>query len=111
MSLLDISALSAAEVVGDFGFKSFARGGGSLAFAQGATGYVAVIYFLIRSLRVGNVLYVNGMWDGVSAVLESLAAYFLFGERLTNPIQYAGLLVVIAGIFMLHAPDGSIPYN
>jgi len=44
-------------------------------------------------------------------VLESVAAYFLFGERLTNPIQYVGLVVVIAGIFMLHAPDGAIPYN
>ena len=109
MSLVDIGALSLAEVVGDFGFKSFARGGGLTAFAQGTTGYVAIIYFLIRSLRVGNVLYVNGMWDGVSAVLESLAAYFLFGERLTNPVQYIGLAVIIAGIFMLHA--SKIPYN
>jgi len=111
MSVFDISALSLAEIVGDFGFKSFARGGGVGAFTQGTAGYIAVIYFLIRSLRVGNVLYVNGMWDGVSAVLESVAAYFLFGERLTNPIQYVGLVVVIAGIFMLHAPEGAIPYN
>ena len=111
MSLLDVSALSIAEIVGDFGFKGFARGGGVPAFAQGSLGYIAVIYFLIRSLRVGNVLYVNGMWDGISAVLESLAAYFLFGERLTNPLQYMGLIVVIAGIFMLHAPDNAIPYN
>jgi multidrug transporter EmrE-like cation transporter len=42
-------------------------------------------------------------------VLESLAAYFLFGERLTNPVQYIGLAVIIAGIFMLHA--SKIPYN
>jgi len=111
MSLFDISAVSLAEVIGDFGFKSFARGGGATAFAQGATGYIGVIYFLIRSLRVGNVLYVNGMWDGVSAVLESVAAYFLFGERLTNPMQYLGLVLVIAGIFMLRAPDNAIPYN
>lgn len=110
MSLADVGALSLAEVVGDFGFKSFARGGGQAAFAQGTMGYIGVIYFLIRSLRVGNVLYVNGMWDGVSAVLESAVAYLVFGERLTNPIQYVGLLVVIAGIFMLHAPDNAIPY-
>lgn len=111
MSIFDLSALSISEIFGDFGFKSFARSGGPTAFAQGLTGYVGVIYFLIRSLRVGNVLYVNGMWDGVSAVLESIAAYFLFGERLTNSYQYAGLLFVIFGIFMLRAPDGAIPYN
>jgi len=111
MSNLDVMALSIAEIVGDFGFKSFARGGGAPGFAQGALGYVAVIYFLIRSLRVGNVLYVNGMWDGVSAVLETLAAYFILGERLNRPIEYLGLIAIIAGIFMLHAPAGAIPYN
>lgn len=110
MSGLDVTALSLAEVIGDFGFKNFARGGGSAAFAQGTLGYIGVIYFLIRSLRVGNVLYVNGMWDGVSAVIESIVAYVVFGERLTNPLQYLGLGVVIIGIFLLHAPDGAIPY-
>ena len=74
-------------------------------------GYVGIVYFLIRSLRVGNVLYVNGMWDGVSAILESIAAYVLLGERLTTPMQYMGLVAIIGGIFMLHAPDGKIPYN
>jgi multidrug transporter EmrE-like cation transporter len=111
MSNLDVVLLSIAEIFGDFGFKSFARGGGATAFAQGGLGYVAVIYFLIRSLRVGNVLYVNGMWDGVSAVLETLAAYFILGERLNRPIEYMGLVAIIAGIFMLHAPAGHIPYN
>lgn len=111
MSNFDIAALSIAEIFGDFGFKAFARGGGTGAFAQGAIGYVGIIYFLIRSLRVGNVLYVNGMWDGVSAVLETIAAYFILGERLNRPIEYVGLVAIIAGIFMLHAPAGAIPYN
>jgi multidrug transporter EmrE-like cation transporter len=111
MSLVDVSALSIAEIVGDFGFKAFARGGGVPAFAQGAIGYVGVIYFLIRSLRVSNILYLNGMWDGVSAVLETIAAYVILGERLNRPIEYVGLLAIIMGIFLLHAPDGKIPYN
>ena len=110
MSLLDVTAVSIAEIIGDFGFKGFARGAGIGAFTQGALGYVAVIYFLIRSLRVGNVLYVNGMWDGISAILESAVAFFIMGERLSNPVQYIGLVVVIVGIFMLRAPDGAIPY-
>jgi len=109
MSTLNIGLLSVAEIVGDFGFKSFARGGGSAAFAQGSLGYVGVVYFLIKSLREGNVLYVNGMWDGVSAALESLAAYFILGERLNRPIEYVGLVLVIMGIFLLHAPPGLIP--
>lgn len=110
MSLATITALSLAETVGDFGFKAFARTGGALSFMQGSTGYVVTLFFLIKSLKSGNLLYVNGMWDGVSALLGSLAAYFILGERLTNPSEYAGLIFVIIGIFMLRAPDGKIPF-
>ena len=110
MSMLNIFLLSFAEVFGDFGFKTFARTGAKTSFAQGSLGYVGVIYFLIKSLRQGNVLYVNGMWDGVSAIIESLAAYIILGERLKGTLQYVGLALVIAGILLLHAPDGAIPY-
>jgi hypothetical protein len=110
MSLKNILFLSFAEVLGDFGYKSFARTGAKASFAQGSLGYVAVIYFLIKSLKEGNVLYVNGMWDGVSAIIESIAAYLILGERLNRPSEYAGLALIIGGIFMLHAPAGSIPY-
>jgi multidrug transporter EmrE-like cation transporter len=110
MSLRNIILLSFAEVFGDFGYKAFARTGTKASFAQGSLGYVAVIYFLIKSLRQGNVLYVNGMWDGVSSIIESLAAYLILGERLKGTLQYAGLALVIVGICMLHMPDGAIPY-
>jgi multidrug transporter EmrE-like cation transporter len=41
------------------------------------------------------------MWDGVSGVLGSLAAYIALGDRLEKPIQYAGLAMVTAGIYLL----------
>ena len=110
MSLATIGALSLAETVGDFGFKAFARNGGAWAFTQGTAGYVVTIFFLIKSLKSGNLLYVNGMWDGTSALLGSLAAYFILGERLTKPTEYLGLVLIIAGIFMLRATDGKIPF-
>lgn len=110
MSLVTVGAMSLAEIVGDFGYKAYARTGAGTAFAQGTVGYMAVVYFLIHALKTGNVLYVNGMWDGVSAILESLAAYFLLGERLKRPREYIGLAIIILGIFMLRAPDGKIPY-
>jgi len=110
MSLRNIFLLSFAEVFGDFGYKAFARTGTKASFAQGSLGYVAVVYFLIKSLKQGNVLYVNGMWDGISAIIESVAAYIILGERLNRPSEYAGLALIIVGILMLHAPEGSIPY-
>ena len=110
MSLRNIVLMSLVEIVGDFGYKGFARTGAGLSFVQGTLGYFGVVYFLIQSLKGGNLMYVNGMWDGVSAALSTVAAYVFLGERLNRPIEYAGLAVIILGIFMLHAPDGKIPY-
>jgi small multidrug resistance pump len=101
MSTLDITFMSLAEIIGDFGFKGVARQGGPMNWAAGLGGYVGVIFYLIKSLRVGNVTYVNGMWDGVSAILETVAAYFLFGETLNTGTQYLGLGLIIAGLFIL----------
>jgi multidrug transporter EmrE-like cation transporter len=102
--------MSLSEIVGDFGFKNVARlGFGNVqGWVAGISGYIGVIYYLIRSLRVGNVTYVNGMWDGVSAILETAAAFFIFGERMNSWTQYLGLALIIAGIFILKS--GGIAY-
>ena len=111
MTTLDVVGLSVAEVLGDFGFRFFAQKGDPLSFLQGGVGYMGIVYFLIKSFRVGNVTYVNGMWDGVSAIIETVAAYFILGERLNTPVQYLGLVAIIVGIFMLRSPDNMIPNN
>ena len=95
--------MSLAEIFGDFKYKAFARSGGAGNFAAGSAGYIAIVYFLIKSLKQGNILYVNGMWDGVSALLESVAAYLILGERLNTPSQYLGLGFIIVGLFILHS--------
>ena len=103
-----IVALSLAEVLGDFGFKGVARQGGITNWTAGITGYIGVVYFLIRNLKVANVTYVNGMWDGVSAIIETIAAYVIFGERLNTVSQYLGLALIIGGIYFLKS--GDVPY-
>jgi multidrug transporter EmrE-like cation transporter len=102
MSLANIGLLSIAEIFGDTQFKLFARGGTSANFAGGLAGYVAIIYYLIKSLKTGNILWVNGMWDGVSAIVESLFAFFILRERLNTAGQYWGLGFIIVGLFMMH---------
>ena len=102
MSLLTISLMSIAEILGDTQFKFFARGGEQKYLAGGLVGYAGVIFFLIKALKSGNVMYVNGMWDGVSAIIETAAVYILLGERLNTRMQYAGLFLVIAGVFIMH---------
>ncbi len=102
MSLENIVLLSIAEIVGDFGFKDYARTGGQISLVQGVAGYVGIVYYLIKSLQQGNVLWVNSLWDGVSAVLETAAAYIFLGERLNCWTQYVGIIFIILGMILLH---------
>ena len=104
MSYVDIVCISLSEIVGDFGFKEFANKGGIRPFAVGATGYVGVIYFLIRALQGSTILTVNSAWDGTSALIESLAAYIFLGERFNDPFKYVGIAFIVVGLFILRMP-------
>jgi len=104
MSYQDIGTLALVEIIGDFGFKQFANNGGYISFATGVTGYIGVIYFLIRSLQGSQVLLVNAAWDGISAVIESFAAILFLGEYFTDPLQYVGIIMIIIGLFFLKIP-------
>ena len=100
-SLTSIFFLSVVEIYGDFALKFYAQTNNLTYLFHGIAGYIGVIFFLIQSLRTGNVLYVNGMWDGMSGILESAAAYIVLGDRLEKPIQYVGLVLTFAGLFLM----------
>lgn len=99
--MTDMLMLCLTEVFGDFKFKDYARKGGLGNFAGGMAGYAGVIFFLIRSLRMNDVIWVNGMWDGASALIETLFGYFVFGERLAHDHQYIGIALIVLGLFIL----------
>jgi len=104
MSYFDLTALILTEIVGDFGYKEFADNGGIKNFLVGTTGYLGVIYFLIRSLQGSQVLLVNAAWDGLSALFESIAAMIVLGERFNDPWKYFGIVLIIIGLFFLKLP-------
>jgi len=106
MSLINLISLTLTEIVGDFGFEKFANTNILSGFVQGLVGYVGVIFFLIRSLRGANVMWVNGMWDGISGVIESIAAYVILGERLVG-MQYVGLALISLGLIFLKTTGGT----
>lgn len=104
MSYADIGALIITEIIGDFGFQQFANHGGISSFTVGITGYIGVIYFLIRSLQGSKILLVNVVWDGLSALLETLAAMIILGEYFDDPWKYVGVGLIILGLFFLRIP-------
>jgi len=104
MSVVQITGLSLVEIIGDFGFKEFANKGGIIPFLIGSVGYVGVVIMLIVSLQGSSILMVNGAWDGISTIVESLAAFVFLGERFDSGLQYLGLLLIILGLFLLKIP-------
>jgi len=74
-----------------------------MSLIQGIGGYFVVIYFLIKAFKNGNIIYVNGMWDGLSALIETIAAYYILGDRLNTTDQYLGIVLICVGIIILNS--------
>jgi multidrug transporter EmrE-like cation transporter len=55
-------------------------------------------------LQGSTILTVNSAWDGTSALIESLAAYILLGERFDDPFKYVGIAFIVIGLFFLRIP-------
>jgi len=104
MSLPQIVALSAVEVIGDVGFKEYANKGGIVNLAQGIIGYIGVMVLLVINLQGSTLLLVNGAWDGISCLIESIYVYLFLGERFDDFSQYIGLVFIVIGISLLKIP-------
>jgi multidrug transporter EmrE-like cation transporter len=96
-----IFLMSFIEIIGDFSYKYFAYTNKIKYLLVGFISYIGVQFFLIQSLKNSSVLYVNGMWDGMSGLLESIASIIFLGEKLTDTTQYLGLIFIICGIVLL----------
>ena len=108
MSVFNVLLLSLTELFGDTQFKFYARSGLAKNLLAGLAGYVGVIFFLIRSLTQGNVMWVNGMWDGVSGIVNTAFAFMILGERMNHTYQYFGLGLIGLGLMIMHR--GGIAY-
>lgn len=101
-----LTILCIVEILGDFTLKKYTITNSIFDLFKGIGWYGGVIFFLIKALSGSTVLYLNNMWDGISAILENLAAYWFLGERFTNPIQYVGILFIIIGMYLLGSEKG-----
>jgi len=101
MSLWNLTKLATVEIAGDIFLKKYTSTNKLSYLFLGIGGYAAVVYYLIVCLRTASLLYINGMWDGISAIVESIAVMILLGEKFDNWIQYIGLILIISGLFLL----------
>jgi multidrug transporter EmrE-like cation transporter len=104
MSFQSIGLIAISEIFADFALKKYANDGGLSLLAYGILGYAGVVFFLIQALKGSSIMMVNAAWDGISALIESIAAYVVLGERLTDPNQYIGIGLIVLGLFFLKIP-------
>lgn len=89
------------EIIGDFSLEYYVQSKSNIYLIIGLLSYAGVVFLLIQSLKTANILYVNAMWDGISALIETLAAFFILGQRFQNMHQYIGVFLLISGIFFV----------
>lgn len=102
-----IIIVSIIEYFGDSNFKIFARENKIEGLLIGIFMYAVMIAVLIAIIKRTNITYMNGLWDGTSAIIETFLAYVLLHETLSNKIQYIGLGFIIIGIVAMNY--GTIP--
>ena len=105
-NLIYLILLVIVEIFGDFSLEKYANMNKNDDYKNtylffGCIFYVGVIYFLIKSLEGSHILYVNAMWDGISALIESLSAMIFLGEYFDNYTQNFGLIFLILGLFLV----------
>jgi multidrug transporter EmrE-like cation transporter len=108
---INIFFMSFIEIIGDFSYKFFAYTDKIKYLIIGFISYIGVQYFLIKSLKNSSVLYVNGMWDGISGLFESIASIVILGEKLSDTTQYLGLFFIIIGIVLLKSNRDETYFN
>ena len=99
--IIYLTLLSLVEILGDFSLEKYSKTWQLKDLTKGSLYYAGVVFFLIKSLVGSNILYVNGMWDGISGLIESVTAYIFLGQRLDTNYQYIGLGMIIIGIVLL----------
>lgn len=100
-NFLNIIMLGITELYADFSLQSYVNTNSNNSLLWGSIGYIFVVLFLIKSLRDAPLLYVNGMWDGISTIIECGLSFLLLGQRLEHETQYIGLFLIIIGIFFM----------
>jgi multidrug transporter EmrE-like cation transporter len=100
-TFMNVIFLSIVEIFGDFQLEKYAHTNQIENLAGGVVGYIGVVYFLIQSLRQSNILYVNLMWDGVSSLVNTIAAMTILGERFESMEHIIGGVLIIAGLILI----------
>lgn len=97
-----ILLLSLSQLLGDYSTYTYIKTNENNKYLLlSLIGYIGVIYFSIKSLQTFKMVYVIGMWNGLSILLSTLVSYFILNEE-TPRAQYAGLFIICVGMLIIY---------
>lgn len=97
-----IILISLAEFVGDSNFKLYARNNKLRNLVVGILGYVVLVKLLVEGLKKTNLIFLNGYWNAIQTLIQSLLCIFILHETLDNGYQWLGLFTIVGGVFLLN---------
>jgi multidrug transporter EmrE-like cation transporter len=106
-TFINVIFLAIVEIYGDFELEKYAHTAQYDHLVKGTVGYLAVVYFLVKTLMSSNILYVNLMWDGTSALVETIAAMTILGERFESVEHIIGAALIIIGLVLIKMNGGT----
>jgi multidrug transporter EmrE-like cation transporter len=89
------------DCVAQFCLKKYAKHSTLHWFLIGALIYGGIAFLLALTFNHQKLALVHVTWGGLSAIVLSIMAYFMFQERLSK-IQIAGIVIILIGLLMLH---------
>lgn len=93
--LTHVFLLTVSELFGNSHLKHYATSRKGHNLLLGILGYCGVIYFLIKALAGKSLMWTCLMWEAMVVIGGALTAYYIFGERFTCWVQYAGILFAL----------------
>lgn len=102
MVLPQVLAMGAAETYGNYNLKNYATGNKMHHLIKGLLAWAVVLYILIKSFRNSNMMHVSMLWEFAITLFTVITAYFVMGERFTNWKQWAGVVFIFFGAYLIH---------
>lgn len=96
-----ILLLSLSQMLGDYNTYEYSKNNKINNLIISLLSYLLVIFFSIKSFQYFKMVYVIGMWNGLSILLSAMISYFILKEE-THRAQYAGLFIIFVGMVIIY---------
>jgi multidrug transporter EmrE-like cation transporter len=102
MTFFLVLAMTAAELFGNAHLKWYADHGRFHNLWIGIFAWLAVLFFLIKTLSSQSMMWTCIMWEAMIVIGGALTAWLFFGEKFTHWIQWLGLLFAVGAAMCIN---------